>query len=218
MAIAKTQPKDDLTRNERMDHLRSQCSHWRPHLAETFEIVNKHARYIAATDGYGLVMLRAESGETTARRFDHAAEAIGAPGEVGWRAVSFLDFWRWLASPGERCGACGGTGYLPMYGYAAFSMEGNGPEHDLFEHCGCLNPGSVFGVTINRRLLLEKIGPLAAPDTGIEVVGNKDTRCVGVRAGMRITEGSDLVTPDWLIVVMGLDQQGDPRTPAFMES
>lgn len=212
---AEIEPKNDLVSNERMDWLRTLCDDWSSEIGAPFELEHDGVRYIGAISRSALVLLRAEEGETTTRRFAPAKEhALKLLDGIPPRSVDLLHLWLWLAALDTRCPGCGGVGFLSEPGLVAFDVDGNGPVQNLWERCTCQNPGFLFGVPIDRRLLIEKLGILTTHDGRVEVIPNIERRAVGVRSS-----SSSGTAADWIIILMGvvLAENRDPLTVSNYE-
>lgn len=204
-------PIDDLISNERMDWLRTLGCATRAALAYPFEHEIGGHRYIVATDGTAITALAAMPDERTARRFERLAKAVSLLDGVTWHKVEFLVLWRWLMAWERRCPSCGGLGFQSQPELAAFDRNGDGPATELWQSCGCINPGRMLGVLFDKRRLLTQIGVLSSAGSTIEIAGKPDATAVMARSGSAI----DGAPHDWLIVVLGLRNLIGPCNDKF---
>lgn len=181
-------------KSERMGWLKTLCSDCRPQIDRPFGATHEGVRYIGATEGHAMVLLRALDDEK-APPFDGAQTVLAGLSDALWLPELFEDVVRWAMAYDRRCDACGGIGFYPEPDLAAFDSDGGGPVTNLWKKCPCQNIGVRAGVKVNRRLVLEYLSGL---DTGEVAVAGIGGKMLALRS------------PDWLVVVMGVSDDPAP--------
>lgn len=183
--------KIEVVRNERTDWLRTLADGWRTEIPPVFAVTLDGYRWIGSTNGLAMTLLRAEDGEDAHAPVFAPADALAEQSRVlDWRPLP-AGFDAWVLRYDRRCGNCGGLGFVALLGYAAFDKNGNGPRHNLWAKCVCDRPGKLLGVPLNRKLLMEFLGPLTVTEAAGKgsMVALRGIDCLVIAMGLATKPG-----------------------------
>lgn len=168
-------------------------------LSELFTLEVGGPKFIGATNGHGLTLLRCLPGEDAPPFALESAPLLAQIAAAQWISLPLLDVWKWAMQADLRCKACNGMGFVLAPDLTAFDEQGCGPVFNLWQRCDCQRKGVAYGVVLDKRIVLEFLGPLDAHDNNHEVdfAADPEHRQILLR------------TPDWIVIVKGLDAEAD---------